>query len=85
MFTVKLYQGSHLRILQTKEVNIYKFYKGEINEKSETVELVTDNGSFFIADPMRAKATTEDFYDCAYIENERGSTTQRVTPNMVLA
>ena len=82
MFTVKLYSGKHLKIVQTKMVDVYK----ERN-KEAVIELVTDEASFFIADPMGQKDVKNqtDIWDCAYIENERGATTQRVTPKMVLA
>ena len=81
MFTVKLYQGTHLKIVQTKMVDVYKASA----KNGELFELVTDEGSFFITAPETKRVdNTVDFWDCAYVENERGATTQRITPDMVL-
>jgi hypothetical protein len=86
MFTVKLYSGTHLKIVQTKMVDVYK----ERSKQGE-IELVTDEASYFIAavspkDMMKNTIGGQpDFWDSAYIENERGATTQRITPKMVLA
>jgi hypothetical protein len=79
MFTVKLYQNQSLKLVQSKKISIYK------DKPDAIIELVTDEESFFIKDVFQKAPDKIDYYDCAYIENERGSTTQRVTPNMVLA
>ena len=92
MFTVKLYRDSYiskyeggtgitarlLKLVQSKEVNIYK------DEELKETEIVTDDESFFLKSVKGEPKSGIDYYDCAYIENERGSTTQRVFHNLPL-
>jgi hypothetical protein len=84
MFTVKLYSGKHLKIVQTKMVDVYKERKFD-----GVIEVVTDDESFFIRDLTKCVNTERNgqpnYWDCAYVENERGATTQRITPKMILA
>ena len=81
MFTVKLYSDGRLFLVQTKRIVIYR-------KNSDTLELVTGEESFFIRDP-NAKPRVEDgtretYFSHAFIENEQGATTQRVSHDMAM-
>lgn len=94
MFTVKLMRGHTIKILQAEQVDIYPAgpATGIADEPkdrtTEVLEVVLKNGDatqmFPIYDTGKPRPAswhdTVEFFDMAYIENERGATTQVVKP-----
>jgi hypothetical protein len=94
MLTVKLMKDHTVTIIEATEVKIFPAGhakgsggdpKKRTNEVREIeVKLHSGNtvGGYYVADPHKPRpqgwAEEVEFYDCAYIENAHGATTERV-------
>lgn len=94
MLTVKLCKGKTIKIIEAVEVSVFASGHAEGGDSDPTkrtnevreIEIKLHSGStvggYYIADPResRPKGWAEEvqFYDCAYIENAHGATTETV-------
>lgn len=94
MLTVKLCKGHRMKIVEASEVEVFPCGRAEqSDEKPEArtnkvreISLTRWNGShdvFYVSDeavtPENSHAgPDEETFDCAYIENAHGATTERV-------
>lgn len=81
MFTLKLKRGQASKIMAVAGAEIIRHEDGT----AEIVALSIDGtqSNYLISDPKRRAAAggnLEQHYDLAYVENERGSTTEIVRP-----
>ena len=94
MFTVKLVRGHTTKLVQAEQVDIYPagpasgIADDPKDRTTDVLELVVKSGShsemFPIVDTKKTKvlgwADSVVFFDAAYIENDRGCTTEIVRP-----
>ncbi len=91
MFTVKLFKGHTIKIIGANEINIYasgnpSAAPAERTNEVREISVCNLDGAhqeaYYIADrnKPRPQGFAEDvvFYDCAYIENTNGATTETV-------
>ena len=95
MFTVKLIRGHITKIVQAEQVDIYPSGPmasdcppDPKDRTTDVLELALKAGShyaaFYVTDTSKPRpqgwADHFEFFDVAYIENERGATTEVVRP-----
>jgi len=94
MFTVKLYRGHIVRMVQADQVDIYPVGpaagtapepKDRTNDVREVATILgTRTDAFFVADTSKGRppgfAQEVQFFDSAFIENDHGATTEVVRP-----
>lgn len=85
MFTVKLMRGNTIKLVESETVHIYPAGKAAAENEPCTDRVrgisVTLHGNmqvFHVGDDPTQIAGDVDLYDCAYIENSNGATTERV-------
>lgn len=97
MLTVKLCKGKTIKIIEAVEVSVFAsgHAEGSDNDPSKRtnevreleIKLHSGNtvGGYYVADPHKPRpqgwADEVQFYDCAYIENAHGATTETVRPH----
>ena len=94
MFTIKLCKGSVTKLVQAEEVNIYPAGpksgmapepQDRTNDVREIAIILGDRSdAFYVTYPSEPRpqgwAEETQFFDSAYIENDRGATTEVVRP-----